>query len=76
MALPALPAHADFWILMYANEINRNRQANAVYPYLVAAEFKKAWNITPNVNYDLSANGRIIGVEVLNRRSWFGDLDG
>ncbi len=53
-----------------------DQEANAVYLYLSNAEIEETREISPNLNYDMSIDGTVVGVEVLEARSWFGDLDG
>ena len=53
-----------------------DKEANAVYLQLADAAFKEMRKIAPNLNYDYSTDGRVIGIEVLQARTWFGELDG
>ncbi|HEY3332320.1 MAG TPA: DUF2283 domain-containing protein [Capsulimonadaceae bacterium] len=56
-------------------KLDIDNQANAVCLHLIEGEFHEMRKAGPNVNFDMTADGRIIGIEVLNARSFFGDLE-
>lgn len=50
-----------------------DREANAIYLYLTSTKIAHTQPINENVNLDIDAEGRVVGIELLRVGSWINE---